>query len=180
MRRAAVASHVRNAGLLLASVFYLAGCDQPEGMRVSSAYGKGIKFDGIGSSYAWAPDSMQVGQQYRPESPEADAELTRVIEEELAKKGFHPASSGGPDFFIRDGVYLETRTDSSVIASGVTYEKGSLFIDVLEPVRGQLIWRGVVQAKLDPSMAPDERVRRTTVAIRALLKEFPAQTLKEP
>lgn len=165
-------------GVMLACVpmMTMAACNDPAGMDVSSAYGKGIKYAGIGKNYDWAPASMQAGDQFRPVNPELDAALTRIIDGELAKKGFTRVSSGSPDFFLRDGVFRENKTDSNVNPFGVPYEKGSLFVDVLNPPDGKVIWRGVAQAKLDDSASPADRERMVTAAVRALVKDFPAQT----
>ncbi len=174
-------SCVRNLLLtLLPLVLVTASCNEPAGLNVSSAYGSGMKLDGLGPTYAWAPASLEAGEQFRPQSPEVDAVLTRIIEEQLAKKGFSRTTSGTPDFLLRDGVFRETKTDSSVSPFGVPYEKGSLFVDALNPTDGKVIWRGVAQARLDQSAAPLDRERMVTSAVGELFKKFPPQISANP
>lgn len=166
--------------MLLPLALVTASCNEPAGLDVSSAYGSGMKLDGLGPTYAWAPASLGAGEQFRPQSPEVDAMLKRIIEEQLAKKGFSQSPSGTPDFLLRDGVFRETKTDSSVSPFGVPYEKGSLFVDALNPTDGKLIWRGVAQARLDESAAPLDRERLVTTAVGELFKKFPARTGAKP
>lgn len=176
MFRHATTSNILRIMTLFVGTMILAACNEPADMGVSTAYHKGMKYEGIGSTYDWAPSAMQAGEQYRPLSPELDSVLTRIVDDALAKKGFTKAGSGTPDFYIRDGLVRQTKTDSNVSAFGVPYQKGSLFLDVLDPASGDVIWRGVAQARLDDAATPAERESLAMKSVHQLVEKFPSKS----
>jgi hypothetical protein len=53
------------------------------------------------------------------------------------------------------------------------YEEGTLFIDVIDPKRNTMIWRGSATARVTPDLTPEERETRIGEAVRAILAKFP-------
>lgn len=155
-----------------------AGCN-PEGhITVVSEYGKDIKFDGLGSNYAWiAEPAPRVG------SPELHDLIRTTAEKNLAEKGFVLTSEGQADFLVAHRVYRREKTDASVNPHGEIYEEGSLILDVLDPAVPQSpntprtrIWRGIARARIMDSDPPDLREKRMETAMKALMREFPKKT----
>jgi hypothetical protein len=54
-----------------------------------------------------------------------------------------------------------------------TYDEGSLVIDVVDPTRRALIWRGTASRVVEPDWSPDEREKVVREAVQALLEDFP-------
>ena len=54
-----------------------------------------------------------------------------------------------------------------------TYDEGSLVIDVVDPTRRALIWRGTASRVVEPDWSPDEREKVVREAVQALLEHFP-------
>lgn len=155
-------------GFLLAAA--VSGCANPGGIEVVTAYGKGIKFDGIGSRYAWAPSQHE-------SNGGGAARIEKVIEpmaeQRLAAAGFSPAQGAAPDFWVRMQIARNTRTDASVSPFGVTVHDGELILSVLNPKDGKVIWWGVARAEIDPSMSPAQRETTAGQALDLLMKQFP-------
>ncbi len=53
------------------------------------------------------------------------------------------------------------------------YEEGSLVLDVIDPDKSELVWRGTASKAVDPSWTPEEREVEVREAVQALLAEFP-------
>ena len=54
-----------------------------------------------------------------------------------------------------------------------TIPVGTLVIDLYDPIRKQLVWRGDVTKILDLNKNPDKNYRALQKAVRKLFKNFP-------
>lgn len=155
-----------------------AGCNADGPISVVSAYGPGIKFSGLGPTYAWAQQAA--GRQFG--SAEMRDLICRCVDRHLAKKGFTSNAAGAGDFLIDFRVARREKTDASVVAHGETIEEGSLVLEIFESAAGpsaggnrKLIWRGIARARIRESDPPEVRERRLDAAVRALMQQFPAK-----
>jgi hypothetical protein len=56
-----------------------------------------------------------------------------------------------------------------------TIHIGSLGLDMYDPARKQLVWRGMASKTLDPKAKPDKRTKNAHKAVAKLLKNYPPQ-----
>ncbi len=147
----------------------LAGCSAGGPITFASSYGPGIKFSGLGSNYGWAPE----GPNERIGSEELHKFVRVSVDKHLAEKGFALNTSSAVDFWIAYRLARRQETDSSVVASGMVVEAGSLILEVLDPASRELIWRGIAHAQISDSDPPDVREQRLEAAVRGLMDRFP-------
>ncbi len=158
--------------LAVVIVLLVGGCAD---IKVESAYGRGIKFSGIGSSFDWSRGAPEGMAAWVADNPRLHALIQEMIERHLARNGFVKKTTGTPDFWIRYHVGRRMREDSSVSPHGISYEEGSLVLDVLDPGTGQLIWRGVAQARLVADLPPEAREKRIDRAVGLMMERFPSK-----
>jgi len=109
------------------------------------------------------------------------------VDAELAARGLTQTATK-PDFQI--AAHLGTQEKLRVVDWGYSYpsrgywhgghdvdvyqyEEGSLVLDVIDPTKSELVWRGTASKAVDPSWTPEEREVEVREAVRALLSEFP-------
>ncbi len=161
-------SCARAAALLLPMA--LLGC---QGIEVKSAYGPGIRFDGMGKTWDWAPEAKMGLRNELTLSPEHDALLKRLISEELARKGYVQQEKGQADLAVDYAVTRGSRGGLRESTFSPVRTEGSLVIDMLDPATGKHIWRGYAHTKLLDSSDPVARKERITLATRLILERFP-------
>jgi hypothetical protein len=149
-----------------------AGCSD---ITVRSAYGPGMKYEGIGSAYDWAPGARKNSGDPWLDRPELHELLRRVIEAEMTAKKFHKSPAKAPDFWIRYAIAYQMETDRNASAHGVTYDRGFIILEVLDPSTKELIWQGAADARLDEALPPQQREERIKTAVRLLFERFPQQ-----
>ena len=62
--------------------------------------------------------------------------------------------------------------DASAVYSE-SYDVGRLYIAVIDPSSKRMIWVGVAQARLVPTMSHDRKAKRVDAAARSILANFP-------
>lgn len=159
------------AFLTLASLAAFAGC-QAGYVQVSSSYGPGITFQGLGSKYAWAtpvaaPASYPAGL--------ADL-IEKKLSAGLAKKGFSLVGPGETaDFLVAYRVTRKEKADSTINPHIEMTKVGSLIVEVYEVGTKKLIWRGVATSQLEDSDTPDRRSAKVEEGVRLLMTKFPSR-----
>jgi hypothetical protein len=151
----------------------IAGCSDSPPIEVSSRYGTGIKFTGLGSTFAWAPAPAPDPQNPLLGNPESRQLVHDTVEKHLVAKGFQLSSGGPADFWVDYRLTKRDKTDSGVNPHGEVFEEGSLVLDVLDPQSGKLIWRSVARARLNLATAPEVKEKRLNLAVQRLMKDFP-------
>ena len=108
-----------------------------------------------------------------------DKRIRLSIEEALYEQGFHKARRGTPDFWITYHAALEARTEavplyrSPGIVTGmqnVTYQEGTLVLDVYDPDSLRLLWRGWA---MNAFRNEDTAIAYIPDIVRALIRDFP-------
>lgn len=174
MKRSDVSTHLPLAALIvsltaLLGIATLAGCNAGRPISIVSSYGPGIKFSGLGPTYAWAPDAAE----QRAGSAGFHELVHNSVEKHLAAKGFILSPTGPADFWITYRVARREKTDAGAVAHGETIEVGSLVLEVLDPATRAFIWRGIARARIFDSDTPDVRKQRLEAAMRGLMEKFP-------
>jgi hypothetical protein len=112
-----------------------------------------------------------------------DQHIKSAVDEQLARKGLQRVSSGGDlliDYQVAlerekqyDGFGIGPRWSGSVRANSSTIEVGKIAIDMFDPVRGQLVWRGEAEKTLDIKKDPDKNYANLQKAMAKLFKSYP-------
>ncbi len=160
----------RNTSFVLLFTALVIGCSTII-TDVNYDYDETVDFANL-KTYAW--DSS------RPSSRNDELiikRIRRVVDEQLAAKGF-TAASERPDFLIALQGTKTTkveRWDSQHFDSWdtYTYEEGTLVLDFLDGKTKEPIWRGTAMGVLDPSPTPEEREENANKAVARMLKYFP-------
>jgi len=56
------------------------------------------------------------------------------------------------------------------------YSRGTLIIDIIEPVAGNLLWRGVSSRSLDENRRQRDKSKDVVETVRAILEQFPPES----
>jgi hypothetical protein len=156
---------------------------------VAAAYGQDIHFNydraanfASYKTYQWVdiPGGMVTDQLL-------DQNIKRAIDEQLAQKGLTRAQNNA-DLFV--GYQAAVSQEKSVNFYGTggrwyrggmvtgetsTISVGKLVVDMYDPARKQLIWRGDATKTLDPKRDPDKNYRNLQKAMAKLFKNYPPQ-----
>lgn len=123
-------------------------------------------------------------------------QLETALDQELAKKGLMKTDGDDADLYIGYQVAIGTEKQinswndgwgmgpgwrggwygggpSMSQATTTTLYIGELALDMYEPPKKQLVWRGVATKTIDPNAKPDKREKNMHKAIAKLLKNYP-------
>ena len=164
----------RIVGLFLVGILgtVTAGCSPS--MRVSSAWGPGLRFSEKTRTFDWKPDGRRIAGEGRPKNPNVDPLIRTAVEKELGKKGYRKVSDGKPDFWIDYLVARQVRGDPYGDPHFSDFTEGSLALYLTNPENGSLIWEGCVEGRLDETIPPQEQVKRLHEAVQVLLDKIPS------
>jgi hypothetical protein len=152
MKRCAVA--VTTA---LASIGLVAGCAT---MNVNSYIERGVDLRQY-RTYAWAPpDAWSSGDPRLDNNRFFDERVRAQVERELARRGFAKTATPQPDMLVHYHASVSQEIDIRELDSAhaycgdrdcrpFIYDKGTLFVDLVEPRTDTLIWRGWAEGSID-------------------------------
>ncbi len=161
------------ASLTLMLSVLTTGCSDLGPTNVTSSYGPGFRFTERHKTYVWAPGSEKLDTPGRPANAETDGLFRQAIDKRLAAKGYAKSAGAAPDFWIDYRIAREMRADPYVGVGFPQYAEGSLIIYVINPTTEQLSWRGCVEARMDESAPPDQRLKRLDTAVKLILDQMP-------
>jgi hypothetical protein len=114
-----------------------------------------------------------------------DQNIKRAIDEQLTLKGLTRVNDGADLFIAYQAAVSEEKSvnlwgtgprwygGGMVQGETSTISVGKLVVDMYDPGRKQLIWRGEATKTLDPSKDPDKNYRRLQKAMAKLFKNYP-------
>jgi len=164
-------------------VLLLAACST---VKISSDFDKSVNFSAY-KTYAYTKEAEQL--------PINDINRKRVLQaisEELAKEGF--TQSEQPDVWIDLKVLLKeketaTSTTASPYGAGYGYRwgggfsstninverylEGTLFVDMIDVSKKQLVWQGRAVSILDPHASPEKREQNVKKFIKQIFTKYP-------
>ncbi len=159
----------------------LAGCGT---VRVEAQHDPTANFSAY-RTYGWKGGSMELATGSEEERTALDRRIRIAIERQLAAQGFQKSAAGTPDFLVGYHATVREVTVSTFQdfyryrqagGSGgpqeayvYGYEEGSLVLDIVEPTRQHLLWRGSASVAIDPM----QRKERFAEAVRQALERFP-------
>src|SRR5215468_848234 len=174
--------------LLMLAGLVVAGCSR---FSVRSTHDPAADFRDL-RTYAWLPPEEAAPADQRVQDRYLDRRLRAAVDAELRGKGFASAAPGQqPDFLLNyrlattpgssmhadpdlrfGGTAWMAWPDASAVYSD-SYDVGRLYIAVIDPRSKRMIWVGVAQARLVPTMSLDRKAKRVDAATRSILASFP-------
>jgi hypothetical protein len=123
--------------------------------------------------------------------------VRRIVEQELAAKGFKHVEGGNPEFRVACYPTYRDRTVTTYSEVGgpwwgygwgmrpwgyypaagfaevSTYREGSIILEMIDFHSNQLVWRGAAEGALTGVKDPRDAEEQVTAAVRKLLGNFP-------
>jgi len=154
-------------------------------IKVTTDFDRSANF-GSYKTYAFTPEAQSL--------PVDDLNRNRIltaITNELTAKGF--TKSDKPDVLVN--IYVKTQQVAT--ASGTTdyygahyryrwgggfsttsidintYTEGTLFIDMIDASKGQMVWQGRGTATLNPDASPQKKEENINYAVKQILMKYP-------
>ncbi len=112
-------------------------------------------------TYTWGPpDTWTTGDPRLDNNRFFDERVRAQVEKELARRGFEKTASEQPDLLVHYHVNVSQEVDIRDIDRYVSdceeddcepfiYDKGTLFVDLVEPRTNKVIWRGWAEGSMD-------------------------------
>ena len=168
--------------------------------RVDVKAQRDLKFDFTTlKTWSWDPTSpgdvrtaLSADSKPEPIKEKWEPVIMKSVAEHLVQRGYPQASGAPPDFHLM--YYLFVTMGSSAQQAGqflpanaefhmwpITpqttsvefYPKGALVVDALSTKTGNVVWRGVAEAKLQEQNSDEKRTQRLQGVIKDLLSKFP-------
>ena len=158
------------------------------------------------STFTWHPQPGEVKilvtresqSQAEPVRRTYEPSLMKAVETELTKRGYTTAAPGlAPDFQLIYYVFIATGSMSQQMGQFLPtnatyglplfmpqttaleiYPQGTIVLDAYSPPGGAIIWRGMVQAKVEAPITEEERIKRIQGFIKQLVSKFPEKKKK--
>jgi hypothetical protein len=156
-------------------------------------FDKGANFSAY-KTYKWVQvkDAPQINQL-------VEQQIRSAIDAELAKKGLSKTEAEQADLFVAYQVTIGQEKEFSSYSSDFGYgagwgrgwygggmggstmttgqtttiHVGEFALDMYDPAKKQLVWRGTATKTLDPKAKPDKRQKNLEKGVTKLLKNFP-------
>ncbi|MEN8200221.1 MAG: DUF4136 domain-containing protein [Thermodesulfobacteriota bacterium] len=181
-------------GFAFAALLFL--CSACATLSVNTDYNPAYDFSRL-RTYAWLDDGTPPGTDARINNDLVIDRVRSAVEWTLAAKGYVKSDAASADFrmswlgVIDKKLQLDTIehfyspygygslyrdpfwADPPAYTTVREYEVGTLIIDVLDPVRHKLIWRGTGSDRLSSTSDPVKITREINAAVSAILKDFP-------
>jgi Domain of unknown function (DUF4136) len=133
-------------------------------------------------TYQWVEHNGRLDNQL------VDKDIRRAIDGELSEKGLHRVESNG-DLHIQYQTAVDRerqvnawtmgpRWSGMARANTSTIEVGTLLVNVYDPAKKQLIWRGSATKSLDIKKDPDKNYKNLEKCVVKLLRNFPPNSKK--
>ncbi|OGX11255.1 MAG: hypothetical protein A2351_07475 [Omnitrophica bacterium RIFOXYB12_FULL_50_7] len=176
----------------------LAGCAT---MDIHSDFDCKADFSKL-KTFSWVPDMKQESQDPRIANVVTDAKIRSVVEKVLATKGYQKSDVGQSDFLVAYQAAIEKKIDTRMtrfpyetpstrdIASGnfaqdltwayggsqtflSQYEEGTLILDIVDPQKKKLMWRGTAKATLSEGRDSAKKEARLNEGVQKIFETFP-------
>jgi len=183
---------MKHLSLLLAGCALLAACSSP---KTHFTCDRGAAFSGI-KSYALVPDkTIQAAEGVSNEGLWHD-EITKAIDAELAAKNIQATSLTKRDVFVAVHVFRKNQGQTTLLNNYSSYKLSkkaeaqadlskiigaaptsddtvTLVIDVINPVKKEIIWRGWAQTEFKPNRTAQQRKSGIKKLVHEILADFP-------
>ncbi|MFO7670137.1 MAG: DUF4136 domain-containing protein [Bacteroidales bacterium] len=172
--------------LLALATLLLASCAT---IKVTSDYDKTAPFESY-KTYAFTQEALNLGVDELNRS-----RLISAVENELSLKGF--TKSETPDVLIDMNLVAETKQTATANTTGRggyygagyrygygggfstttieydSYTEGTLFVDMIDASKKQLVWQGRGIDTIEPNVSGEKREERINYAIKQIFSKYP-------
>jgi len=119
--------------------------------------------------------------------PLAKRKTKNAVIKTLTAKGFSVQEKGEPDFYVIVHTGVRNRIDIShwgyhygpwygPNTSVYRYKEGTIFIDIIDGKKKELVWRGIGTGTVEPYYSPEERTEAIQEVVMEILENFPPET----
>ena len=148
------------------------------GQDIHYNYDRNANFSAY-KTYQWQEPRGRVVQDQL-----TDQNIRRAVDEQLAAKGLEKVEKGGDlDVSYLAAVNHEKQINrfgmgprwrgGMGMATTSTIQMGTLVIELNDPARKQLVWRGSATKTLNPSKDPDKNYKNLEKSMAKLFKKYP-------
>ena len=166
-------------------------------MQVTTDFDRFFRFGSIGT-YAWLPDPPGHAGDPLLHNDLIDARVRAAVDRELRAHGYTRVPVDEADIHVTYYLGLETVVSWRMVSQSYLYsssgfadrhrtethlrqfEQGTLLIDVLDPMRRRLVWRGSAQARVRRNSDPERRNAQIAEAVEQILDRFPPNPQHRP
>jgi hypothetical protein len=156
-------------------------------INVSSHVERGLDLSRY-RTFDWGPpDALPTGDARLDENPFFKDRLEGAVERELARRGIEFPSAASPDLLIHYHASIVERIDVNkadrtygYCTAGdcppdtVTYEVGSIVLDIIDAKTNRLIWRGWAQSRVQELLDDPDRMAQTVrEAVERMFERLP-------
>ncbi len=184
----------RRAMLLMLGLALGLGC---QSMQVTTDFDRFFRFGSI-RTYAWLPDPLGHAGDPLLHNDLIDRRVRAAVNRELVVHGYTRVPVDEADVHVTYYLGLETVVSWRMVSQSYHYssagfaerhrtetylrqfEQGTLLIDVLDPSRRRLVWRGTAQARVRRNTDPQQREERIAEAVAKILDRFPPNPQNRP
>jgi hypothetical protein len=144
-------------------------------------------------TFDWNPGAARAsGRAEGVDSPIMERRVRRIVEAELAARGYQ-RSDGGPDFLLSCYPAYRDRVVQTYTAAGPawgwgrpwgygagtglvqaeSYREGSIVLEVADAKSGQVVWQAVAVGALNGIRDPGDAEEQVGLAVKKMLARFP-------
>jgi hypothetical protein len=173
------------AGLLLAVLSGIA-C---QSIQVEAEFRRNFRFASV-RTYAWLPDPPGHAGDPILHNDLIDGRVRNAVDRELQTMGYQKVAVDEADVHVTYYLSLATEVSWQMVSRSYHYqggffddhttqtalrrvERGTLLLDVLEPERRRLVWRGTARAGVRRDSDPERREQKINDAVAKTLAQFP-------
>lgn len=184
---------------MLPVVLALAGCATT--LDIHTDYDCRADFSKL-KTFAWVPDMKQESKDPRIDNAVTDARIRSAVEKVLTTKGYQKVIEGQPDFQVAYQAAIKEKLDAKMtdfpystpsmqdIVNGnfsqdmmwaygrsqtflSQYEEGTLILDIVDPKKKKLMWRGTAKATVVEERDPAKKEARLHEGVQQIFVAFP-------
>jgi hypothetical protein len=188
------ATRFRGTTLLTLGLALGVGC---QSMQVTTDFDRFFRF-GSARTYAWLPDPSGHAGDPLLHNDLIDGRVRAAVDRELQTHGYTRVPVDEADIHVTYYLGLETVVSWRMVSQSYHYssagfadrhrtetylrqfEQGTLLIDVLDPSRRRLVWRGTAQARVRRNTDPEQREAQIAEAVAQILDRFPPNPRNRP
>jgi hypothetical protein len=170
---------------LVPALALLAGCSN---FYVKYDYDPHARFQAF-KTYDWYAASTK--GKADSNNPIMDRRVRRIVEREMAAKGFRRQEAGAPDFLLTYYPVYRSRIVQSYTAMGPgwgrpwgygvgsgfqevhAFREGSMVLEVVDNKSNLMVWQAVADGALTGLDDPQDAEEQVTLAVRKMLARFP-------
>ncbi|MBV9341626.1 MAG: DUF4136 domain-containing protein [Acidobacteria bacterium] len=161
---------------------------------VAGAYGQDVHYNfDRGTNFASFKTYQWVGVPGRVQNQFIDRDIKRSVDEQLAQKGLTRVERDadlyvgyqaavdlekGVDLWSKGFGGFEGPRDRTVQGRTSTMAVGTLLVNLYDPAKKQLIWRGDASNTIDLKKDPDKNYKTLQKAMAKLFKNYPPRAAK--